>query len=121
MCGLEENFSCFCTKHRLISLYLLKIVKPSYTLVVLKPPFDMKLSNEVDLKVPLVSSDSDLGFVASLPTVPMVAPNNVQVHVINSTLAKVHWDPVPLKTVRGHLQGYRVSNYRSYFNPPFYK
>ncbi|NXU73136.1 NRCAM protein, partial [Oreotrochilus melanogaster] len=40
--------------------------------------------------------------------VPMVAPGNVQVFVINSTLAKVHWDPVPLKTVRGHLQGYKV-------------
>ncbi|NWX82635.1 NRCAM protein, partial [Nothoprocta ornata] len=40
--------------------------------------------------------------------VPMVAPGNVQVHVLNSTLAKVHWDPVPLKTVRGHLQGYKV-------------
>ncbi|XP_040451955.1 neuronal cell adhesion molecule isoform X23 [Falco naumanni] len=39
---------------------------------------------------------------------PMVAPGNVQVHVVNSTLAKVHWDPVPLKTVRGHLQGYKV-------------
>ncbi|XP_063998249.1 neuronal cell adhesion molecule isoform X38 [Pogoniulus pusillus] len=39
---------------------------------------------------------------------PMVAPGNVQVHVINSTLAKVHWDTVPLKTVRGHLQGYKV-------------
>ncbi|XP_030325488.1 neuronal cell adhesion molecule isoform X27 [Calypte anna] len=39
---------------------------------------------------------------------PMVAPGNVQVFVINSTLAKVHWDPVPLKTVRGHLQGYKV-------------
>ncbi|XP_038022127.1 neuronal cell adhesion molecule isoform X5 [Anas platyrhynchos] len=39
---------------------------------------------------------------------PMVAPGNVQVHVINSTLAKVHWDPVPLKSVRGHLQGYKV-------------
>ncbi|XP_062347121.1 neuronal cell adhesion molecule isoform X28 [Cinclus cinclus] len=39
---------------------------------------------------------------------PMVAPGNVQVHVINSTLAKVQWDPVPLKTVRGNLQGYKV-------------
>ncbi|XP_044887795.1 neuronal cell adhesion molecule isoform X2 [Mauremys mutica] len=39
---------------------------------------------------------------------PMVAPGNVQVHIVNSTLAKVHWDPVPLKTVRGHLQGYRI-------------
>ncbi|KAM7181486.1 neuronal cell adhesion molecule isoform 8-T8 [Macrochelys suwanniensis] len=39
---------------------------------------------------------------------PMVAPGNVQVHTVNSTLAKVHWDPIPLKTVRGHLQGYRI-------------
>ncbi|OXB76727.1 UNVERIFIED_CONTAM: hypothetical protein H355_000275 [Colinus virginianus] len=39
---------------------------------------------------------------------PMVAPGNVQVQVINSTLAKVHWDPVPLKSIRGHLQGYKV-------------
>ncbi|XP_039362315.1 neuronal cell adhesion molecule isoform X13 [Mauremys reevesii] len=39
---------------------------------------------------------------------PMVAPGNVQVHIVNSTLAKVHWDPVPLKTVRGRLQGYRI-------------
>uniref|UniRef100_A0A803YL49 Neuronal cell adhesion molecule n=1 Tax=Meleagris gallopavo TaxID=9103 RepID=A0A803YL49_MELGA len=44
---------------------------------------------------------------------PMVAPGNVQVHVINSTLAKVHWDPVPLKSVRGHLQGYKVSTVKS--------
>ncbi|KAM9313222.1 neuronal cell adhesion molecule [Gastrophryne carolinensis] len=39
---------------------------------------------------------------------PMVAPGNVEVEVINATLVKVQWDPVPLTTVRGHLQGYRV-------------
>ncbi|XP_016045986.1 neuronal cell adhesion molecule isoform X8 [Erinaceus europaeus] len=39
---------------------------------------------------------------------PMVAPGNVQVNVVNSTLAEVHWDPVPLKSIRGHLQGYRI-------------
>ncbi|XP_059568816.1 neuronal cell adhesion molecule isoform X12 [Myotis daubentonii] len=39
---------------------------------------------------------------------PMVAPGNVHVTVVNSTLAEVHWDPVPLKSVRGHLQGYRI-------------
>lgn len=38
----------------------------------------------------------------------MVAPGNVRVSVVNSTLAEVHWDPVPPKSVRGHLQGYRV-------------
>ncbi|XP_045421363.1 neuronal cell adhesion molecule isoform X9 [Lemur catta] len=39
---------------------------------------------------------------------PMVAPGNVRVTVVNSTLAEVHWDPVPLKSIRGHLQGYRI-------------
>ncbi|XP_062990073.1 neuronal cell adhesion molecule isoform X4 [Elgaria multicarinata webbii] len=39
---------------------------------------------------------------------PMVAPSNLQVQVVNSTLAKVQWDPVPLKYVRGHLQGYKI-------------
>lgn len=44
----------------------------------------------------------------------MVAPGNVRVNVVNSTLAEVHWDPVPLKSIRGHLQGYRASE-RSFF------
>ncbi|XP_075065153.1 neuronal cell adhesion molecule isoform X11 [Mixophyes fleayi] len=39
---------------------------------------------------------------------PMVAPGNVEVDVINTTLIKVQWDSVPLTSVRGHLQGYRV-------------
>uniref|UniRef100_A0A8C0CR32 Neuronal cell adhesion molecule n=1 Tax=Balaenoptera musculus TaxID=9771 RepID=A0A8C0CR32_BALMU len=39
---------------------------------------------------------------------PMVAPGNVHVNVVNSTLAEVRWDPVPLKSIRGHLQGYRI-------------
>nr|XP_014349964.1 PREDICTED: neuronal cell adhesion molecule isoform X2 [Latimeria chalumnae] len=39
---------------------------------------------------------------------PMVAPGNMRVHVINSTLAKVHWDSVPMKSVRGHLKGYKI-------------
>ncbi|XP_055974666.1 neuronal cell adhesion molecule isoform X28 [Sorex fumeus] len=39
---------------------------------------------------------------------PMVAPGNVHVNVVNSTLAEVQWDPVPLKSIRGHLQGYRI-------------
>lgn len=39
---------------------------------------------------------------------PMVAPSNVRAHVVNSTLAKVHWDPVPPKTVRGFLKGYKI-------------
>ncbi|XP_077121218.1 neuronal cell adhesion molecule isoform X18 [Ranitomeya variabilis] len=63
-----------------------------------------------------VQALNDLGY-APEPTVlighsgedlPMVAPGNVEVDVINTTLAKVRWDSVPLTSVRGHLQGYRV-------------
>ncbi|XP_026774955.1 neuronal cell adhesion molecule a isoform X8 [Pangasianodon hypophthalmus] len=39
---------------------------------------------------------------------PVAAPENVRVLVQNSTLAEVHWDPVPPTLVRGRLQGYRV-------------
>ncbi|KAI1882325.1 hypothetical protein AGOR_G00249510 [Albula goreensis] len=39
---------------------------------------------------------------------PRAAPENVQVMVQNSTLAEVHWDPVPHSTVRGRLKGYKV-------------
>ncbi|XP_036375971.1 neuronal cell adhesion molecule-like isoform X15 [Megalops cyprinoides] len=39
---------------------------------------------------------------------PMVAPDSVQVLVQNSTLAEVHWEPVPPATVRGRLKGYKV-------------
>ncbi|XP_039199406.1 neuronal cell adhesion molecule isoform X7 [Crotalus tigris] len=39
---------------------------------------------------------------------PMIAPGNLQVQIVNSTLAKVQWEPVPLKFIRGHLQGYKI-------------
>ncbi|XP_069832140.1 neuronal cell adhesion molecule isoform X11 [Dendropsophus ebraccatus] len=39
---------------------------------------------------------------------PMIAPSNVEVEVINTTLVKIRWDSVPSISVRGHLQGYRV-------------
>ncbi|XP_056132630.1 LOW QUALITY PROTEIN: neuronal cell adhesion molecule a [Lampris incognitus] len=39
---------------------------------------------------------------------PLSAPESVQVMVHNSTLAEVHWEPVPSSTVRGKLQGYKV-------------
>ncbi|XP_068132648.1 neuronal cell adhesion molecule isoform X22 [Hyperolius riggenbachi] len=44
---------------------------------------------------------------------PMVAPGNVEVEVINATLVRVQWDSVPLTTVRGHLQGYRVDYWKA--------
>ncbi|XP_076007347.1 neuronal cell adhesion molecule-like isoform X1 [Genypterus blacodes] len=39
---------------------------------------------------------------------PLSAPDNVQVIIHNSTLAEVHWGPVPSSSVRGKLQGYKV-------------
>nr|XP_044626237.1 neuronal cell adhesion molecule isoform X16 [Equus asinus] len=48
---------------------------------------------------------------------PMVAPGNVRVNVVNSTLAEVHWDPVPLKSIRGHLQGYRIYYWKAQTSP----
>ncbi|XP_060770601.1 neuronal cell adhesion molecule a isoform X1 [Neoarius graeffei] len=43
---------------------------------------------------------------------PVAAPENVRVLVLNSTVAEVHWDPVPPALVRGRLQGYRVSYWK---------
>ncbi|XP_039988696.1 neuronal cell adhesion molecule-like isoform X2 [Xiphias gladius] len=43
---------------------------------------------------------------------PVTAPENVQAVVLNSTLAEVHWDPVPHKLIRGHLKGYKVYYWR---------
>ncbi|XP_034074546.1 neuronal cell adhesion molecule-like isoform X15 [Gymnodraco acuticeps] len=43
---------------------------------------------------------------------PVAAPENVQAMLLNSTLAKVHWEPVPARSIRGHLKGYRVYYWR---------
>ncbi|XP_068459207.1 neuronal cell adhesion molecule-like isoform X13 [Clinocottus analis] len=43
---------------------------------------------------------------------PVAAPDNVQAVLLNSTLAEVHWDPVPFKLIRGHLKGYKVYYWR---------
>ncbi|ROL44066.1 Neuronal cell adhesion molecule [Anabarilius grahami] len=39
---------------------------------------------------------------------PSAAPDHVQVVVLNSSLAEVHWEDVPPRSVRGRLQGYKV-------------
>ncbi|XP_067346743.1 neuronal cell adhesion molecule a isoform X11 [Channa argus] len=39
---------------------------------------------------------------------PLSAPDSVRVMIHNSTLAEVHWEPVPLPSVRGKLHGYKV-------------
>ncbi|XP_069019179.1 neuronal cell adhesion molecule-like isoform X20 [Embiotoca jacksoni] len=39
---------------------------------------------------------------------PIAAPENVQAVVLNSTLAEIHWDHVPVNLIRGHLKGYKV-------------
>ncbi|XP_055011595.1 neuronal cell adhesion molecule-like [Boleophthalmus pectinirostris] len=43
---------------------------------------------------------------------PLAAPDNVQVQVISSTQAAVHWEAVPTRLLRGHLKGYRVYYWR---------
>ncbi|XP_041794434.1 neuronal cell adhesion molecule-like isoform X1 [Chelmon rostratus] len=43
---------------------------------------------------------------------PVAAPENVQAIALNSTLAEVHWDPVPFKSIRGHLKGFKVYYWR---------
>ncbi|XP_056137618.1 neuronal cell adhesion molecule-like [Lampris incognitus] len=45
---------------------------------------------------------------------PLAAPENIQVVVLNSTLAEVYWEPVPPKSVRGHLKGYKVYYWREH-------
>ncbi|XP_038579483.1 neural cell adhesion molecule L1-like protein isoform X4 [Micropterus salmoides] len=51
--------------------------------------------------------------------VPTAAPRNVAVEVINTTVLRVSWTPVPPATVRGHLGGYDVQwlRKRSLLNP----
>ncbi|XP_077373452.1 neuronal cell adhesion molecule-like isoform X13 [Festucalex cinctus] len=43
---------------------------------------------------------------------PAVAPQSVQAYVLNSTLAEIHWEPVPQKLIRGYLKGYKVYYWR---------
>lgn len=60
---------------------------------------------EINLSgVVITSSPSAL----SACTVPVAAPGNVQAMVLNSTVAEIHWDPVPSKLLRGHLKGFKV-------------
>ncbi|KAM7404540.1 hypothetical protein PAMP_011882 [Pampus punctatissimus] len=40
--------------------------------------------------------------------VPSAAPQDVAVEVINTTVLRVSWTPVPPATLRGHLKGYNV-------------
>ncbi|XP_041655398.1 neural cell adhesion molecule L1-like protein isoform X2 [Cheilinus undulatus] len=51
--------------------------------------------------------------------VPTAAPRDVAVEVINTTVLRVSWTPVPHATVRGHLGGYNVNwvRKRSLLNP----
>ncbi|XP_062248585.1 neural cell adhesion molecule L1-like protein isoform X3 [Platichthys flesus] len=41
-------------------------------------------------------------------SVPTAAPRDIAVEVINTTVLRVSWTPVPSATVRGHLGGYNV-------------
>ncbi|XP_054632321.1 neural cell adhesion molecule L1-like protein isoform X15 [Dunckerocampus dactyliophorus] len=51
--------------------------------------------------------------------VPTAAPRDIAVELMNTTVLKVSWTPVPPVTVRGHLRGYHVHwlRKRSFLNP----
>uniref|UniRef100_A0A3Q3E8P4 Cell adhesion molecule L1-like b n=1 Tax=Hippocampus comes TaxID=109280 RepID=A0A3Q3E8P4_HIPCM len=51
--------------------------------------------------------------------VPTAAPRDVAVEVMNTTVLRVSWTPVPPATLRGHLKGYHVHwlRKRSFLNP----
>ncbi|KAI4881927.1 hypothetical protein NFI96_021097 [Prochilodus magdalenae] len=44
---------------------------------------------------------------------PLAAPENVSVVVLNSTLLRVSWSPIPQAQLRGHLGGYSVHWWRT--------
>uniref|UniRef100_A0A8C9YA58 Neural cell adhesion molecule L1 n=1 Tax=Sander lucioperca TaxID=283035 RepID=A0A8C9YA58_SANLU len=52
--------------------------------------------------------EPDPGIGYSGENVPLEAPTNVGVELMNSTTIKVNWRPVDKETVRGHLLGYKV-------------
>lgn len=43
---------------------------------------------------------------------PSAAPASVKVEAENDTIAEISWEPVPMTTVRGRLQGYKVYYWR---------
>ncbi|GCC26765.1 hypothetical protein chiPu_0005185 [Chiloscyllium punctatum] len=68
-------------------------------------PYELKVQS---FNILGAASEPEIVIGYSGEDLPMLAPSNVRVHVVNSTLAKVHWDPVPLKSVRGFLKGYNI-------------
>ncbi|XP_024911948.1 neuronal cell adhesion molecule isoform X2 [Cynoglossus semilaevis] len=45
---------------------------------------------------------------------PVAYPDNVQAVMLNSTMAEVHWQPVPHKLIRGQLKGYKVYYWKAH-------
>uniref|UniRef100_A0A8C2EYQ6 Neural cell adhesion molecule L1 n=1 Tax=Cyprinus carpio TaxID=7962 RepID=A0A8C2EYQ6_CYPCA len=64
-----------------------------------------EIKNKVSLQI-------IINYVLYVILVPTVAPENVKVYVQNWTLAEVSWDAVPLSTVQGRLNGYKVSYWK---------
>uniref|UniRef100_A0A3B5MU49 Uncharacterized protein n=1 Tax=Xiphophorus couchianus TaxID=32473 RepID=A0A3B5MU49_9TELE len=74
-------------------------------------PFEIKVqavNNHGDGPDPTVA----IGY--SGEDLPAAAPANVQAVVLNSTLARVRWDPVPPHLIRGQIQGYKVHYSRTH-------
>ncbi|XP_054896525.1 neuronal cell adhesion molecule-like isoform X8 [Poeciliopsis prolifica] len=76
-------------------------------------PFEIKVqavNNHGDGPEPVVA----IGY--SGEDLPAAAPANVHAVALNSTLARVRWDPVPPHLIRGQIQGYKVHYSRTH-NP----
>ncbi|XP_044067311.1 cell adhesion molecule L1-like a isoform X5 [Siniperca chuatsi] len=107
------------------------LVKRHYFVVRNTPtfvPYEIKIQSRnshgwgPDPKVVTGYSGEDVVFWHCLRenvSVPTAAPRDVAVEVINTTVLRVSWTPVPPATVRGHLGGYNVhwSRKRNLLNP----
>ncbi|XP_043980254.1 neuronal cell adhesion molecule-like isoform X17 [Gambusia affinis] len=74
-------------------------------------PFEIKVqavNNHGDGPEPAVA----IGY--SGEDLPAAPPANVQATVLNSTLARIRWDPVPPHLIRGQIQGYKVHYSRAH-------
>uniref|UniRef100_A0A8C2F1F6 Neural cell adhesion molecule L1 n=1 Tax=Cyprinus carpio TaxID=7962 RepID=A0A8C2F1F6_CYPCA len=66
----------------------------------------------LSLSPPFIKAQATNAAVTYSRQIPTVAPENVKVYVQNWTLAEVSWDAVPLSTVQGRLNGYKVSYWK---------
>ncbi|XP_061917372.1 neuronal cell adhesion molecule-like isoform X11 [Entelurus aequoreus] len=72
-------------------------------------PYEIKVQAENDYGA---APEPAIAHGYSGEDLPVAAPESVQAYVLNSSLAEVHWEPVPHKLIRGYLKGYKVYYWR---------